>query len=33
VVRELGWRQKYPDLSSILQTAWNWHKNNPNGYE
>lgn len=31
-VRELGWRQKYPDLSSILQTAWNWHKDHPQGY-
>jgi UDP-glucose-4-epimerase GalE len=30
---ELGWNQLYPDLSSILQTAWNWHKNNPKGYQ
>lgn len=22
----LGWNPRYPDLESILQTAWNWHK-------
>lgn len=31
-VAELGWRQSYPDLDSIIETAWNWHRNNPNGY-
>jgi UDP-glucose-4-epimerase GalE len=31
-IRELGWRQQYPDLSSILHTAWNWHKHHPRGY-
>ena len=29
---QLGWRPKYPDLESIISSAWNWHKNNPNGY-
>lgn len=28
----LGWKPQYQDLSTIIQTAWNWHKNNPNGY-
>jgi hypothetical protein len=27
-----GFWGKLPDLFSILQTAWNWHKNNPKGY-
>jgi len=30
--RELGWEPQYPDLTSIVETAWNWHKNNPNGF-
>lgn len=29
---ELGWRPQFPDLSTIVKTAWNWHKDNPNGY-
>jgi UDP-glucose 4-epimerase len=24
---ELGWIPKYEDLTQIIQTAWNWHKN------
>lgn len=30
---ELGWQPKYPDLESIVRTAWEWHLNHPNGYE
>jgi len=30
--RELGWEPKYPDLRTILETAWNWHLSRPNGY-
>ena len=29
---ELGWRPQYPDLYTIIATAWDWHRNNPNGY-
>ncbi len=29
---ELKWEPKYSDLSKIIETAWHWHKNNPNGY-
>ncbi|HLC77841.1 MAG TPA: UDP-glucose 4-epimerase GalE [Candidatus Nanoarchaeia archaeon] len=29
---ELGWTPKMSDLDAILRTAWNWHKNHPNGY-
>lgn len=28
----LHWSAKH-DLNSIVQSAWNWHKNHPNGYE
>ncbi len=31
-VEELGWSPKYPDLKTIIETAWNWHSNHPNGY-
>ena len=29
----LGWKPEHADLEEIIQTAWNWHKNHPNGYE
>ena len=29
---ELGWDPTYPDLRSIVQTAWNWHVAHPQGY-
>lgn len=31
--RTLGWKPKYNQLETIIETAWNWHKNNPDGYE
>jgi UDP-glucose 4-epimerase len=31
--RELGWKPKCPELEAILESAWVWHKNFPNGYE
>lgn len=30
---DLGWAPIYPDLEQIIQTAWDWHVANPNGYE
>lgn len=29
---ELGWDPQYAELDKIIATAWNWHKNHPNGY-
>ena len=28
----LGWRPQFDTLEKIISDAWNWHKNNPNGY-
>ncbi len=28
----LGWKPKYTDARSIIETAWNWHRNHPQGY-
>ena len=28
----LGWKQKFGDLKTILETAWNWHRAHPKGY-
>lgn len=30
---ELGWKPKMNSLEQIIQTAWKWHQNNPNGYD
>lgn len=30
--KELGWKPRYNDLKTIISTAWEWHKNHPNGY-
>ena len=30
---ELGWQPEYDRLDLILETAWNWHQNHPNGYD
>ena len=29
----LNWQPKYTEIDSIVETAWNWHKSNPNGYD
>jgi len=31
-ISELGWKPKFPKLEDIVQTAWDWHRSNPNGY-
>jgi UDP-glucose 4-epimerase len=30
---ELGWQPKWNELSTIIQTAWDWHISHPNGFE
>jgi UDP-glucose-4-epimerase GalE len=32
IQRELGWRPRYIDLTSIVETAWRWHSTHPKGY-
>jgi UDP-glucose-4-epimerase GalE len=29
---ELGWVPRFPDLDSIVRTAWAWHRAHPQGY-
>lgn len=29
----LGWNPQYPDLKTIVESAWRWHETHPNGYE
>ena len=31
--RELGWETEYSDLRQIIETAWNWHRWHPKGYD
>lgn len=31
-VKVLGWKPKYNDLSTIVASAWAWHKSHPHGY-
>ncbi len=31
--RELGWETDFNNLETIIQTAWNWHRRHPHGYE
>lgn len=30
---ELGWTPRYPDLESIIASAWEWHQKHPHGYQ
>jgi UDP-glucose-4-epimerase GalE len=31
--RELGWQARYTDIRAIIETAWNWHRKHPKGYD
>jgi len=31
-VNELGWRTEFGDLERIVETAWRWHNEHPEGY-
>lgn len=30
---ELGWKPQFASLGQIIQSAWNWHKNHPKGFD
>ena len=30
--KELGWKPRYPELHTIIEHAWRWHSEHPNGY-
>lgn len=32
-MKELNWKPKFNSVETIIETAWNFHKNHPNGYE
>jgi UDP-glucose 4-epimerase len=32
IKRDLGWTPRFNNLKTIVETAWNWHKNNPDGF-
>jgi UDP-glucose 4-epimerase len=32
IARDLGWRPKLPKLEQIIETAWRWHRDHPEGY-
>jgi UDP-glucose-4-epimerase GalE len=32
IQRELGWQPQYTNLNTIVETAWNWHRTHPKGY-
>ena len=29
----LGWKPQHAEIEEIIESAWNWHKNHPNGFE
>jgi UDP-glucose 4-epimerase len=31
--QELGWTPQYPELATIIETAWRWRQKHPQGYE
>lgn len=32
ISRELGWEPRFPDLRTIIASAWAWHSTHPDGY-
>ncbi|MCP4134504.1 MAG: UDP-glucose 4-epimerase, partial [bacterium] len=32
-VKELGWNPRFNDIRTIIETAWKWHKEHPDGYK
>jgi UDP-glucose 4-epimerase len=31
--QELGWEPRFPELYDIIDSAWQWHRSHPHGYE
>jgi UDP-glucose 4-epimerase len=31
--RDLDWQPRFPDLKSIVESAWHWHRTHPDGYK
>lgn len=32
ILAELGWKPRFGDIETIVQTAWRWHERRPDGY-
>ena len=32
IMTELGWQPQYTDIHRTIETAWNWHRQHPDGY-
>lgn len=32
IKKDLNWHPKHNDLKTIIETAWNWHRRNPDGF-
>jgi len=32
IKRELGWKPEFPELKTIIETAWRWHSSHPDGF-
>jgi len=32
ITRELGWRPRFDTLEAIVETAWTWHRDHPDGF-
>ena len=33
ISRTLGWKPRFPQLETIVETAWRWHQAHPKGYD
>jgi len=33
IQNELGWKPEFPGLEQIIGSAWEWHRQHPNGYD
>jgi UDP-glucose 4-epimerase len=33
IMADLGWSPQMPDLETIIDSAWAWHRAHPHGYE